>query len=224
MAFTDTFLGPGDSIIGIASSSPTETFYYTNQWQVIQDDLQSSPTSTPVIQDQYVWGEAYVNELVLRDTNTGATGNLGVTGSGLSQRLYALQDANWDVVALVSPGGSVQERFTYDPYGNVTVLGGGWSAASDVYNWQYLYQGGRVNTLTGLYTFQHRNYSPVLGTWVEEDPAGYTNGGNLYEFLGGDPLALLDPTGERYIAFGIDGFIDGRNGPWVSEPGNVINN
>ena len=39
--------------------------------------------------------------LVLRDSNNGTGGNLGVTGSGLGLRLYALQDANWNVVALV---------------------------------------------------------------------------------------------------------------------------
>ena len=50
---------------------------------------------------QYVWGLRNVDDLVLRDSNNGTGGNLGITGSGLGLRLYALQDANWNIVALV---------------------------------------------------------------------------------------------------------------------------
>ncbi len=31
------------------------------------------------------------------------------------------QDANWNVTALVMPAGVVVERYSYDPYGQVTV-------------------------------------------------------------------------------------------------------
>ena len=49
---------------------------------------------------QYVWGLRNVDDLVLRDSNNGTGGNLGINGSGLGLRLYALQDANWNVVAV----------------------------------------------------------------------------------------------------------------------------
>ena len=51
---------------------------------------------------RYVWGLRDVDDLVLRDSNNGGGGNLGISGSGLGLRLYALQDANWNVIALVS--------------------------------------------------------------------------------------------------------------------------
>src|SRR5271157_5035877 len=63
--FADAVLGAGDIVLGLNSVSTTtvKSFYYSSQWQVIQDDSQASPTATPQIADQYVWGQAYVNEL-----------------------------------------------------------------------------------------------------------------------------------------------------------------
>jgi hypothetical protein len=77
-------------------------FYYSNQWQVIQEssvNTAGSSEGTAIRADHYVWGIAYVNELVLRDAYDG----LSLTGSGLDQRLYAFQDANYNVTALVGP-------------------------------------------------------------------------------------------------------------------------
>src|SRR5436189_405887 len=48
--------------------------------------------------------------LILRDRDTNADG-------ALDERLYALQDANWNVTALTSSSGDVQERYAYDAYG-----------------------------------------------------------------------------------------------------------
>jgi hypothetical protein len=42
--------------------------------------------------------------MILRDRDsTGlATGNYGISGSGLDERLYVLQDANWNTIALAN--------------------------------------------------------------------------------------------------------------------------
>ncbi len=192
--FTNVVLGQGDSIAGIVSLGSTEqSFYYTNQWQMIQQDSQTSPTATPVVADQYVWGMAYVNELVLRDDNS-VSGNLGKTGSGLGLRVYALQDANWNVTSLVIGSGYVAERFAYDPYGNATVYNYS-NPIADQYNWVYRFQGGRWDPVTGLITFQHRDYSPVLGRWMEQDPLGMALGPNAYLGFDCNPVDEVDPLG-----------------------------
>lgn len=51
------------------------------------------------------------------------------------------------------------------------------------------------NTENGLYTVRFRQYSPVLGRWLERDRAGYVDGSNLYEMLRSNPGSFSDPTG-----------------------------
>ena len=53
--------------------------------------------------------------MVLRDSYSGGT-------LVPSSRLYALNNANGDVMALVNTAGVVMERYAFDPYGAVTVF------------------------------------------------------------------------------------------------------
>jgi RHS repeat-associated protein len=54
------------------------------------------------------------------------------------------------------------------------------------------YQGGRLDPTTGLYNFQHRDYSPNEGRWIEQDPAMYVNGLDTYQIELSDPVGLID--------------------------------
>ena len=42
---------------------------------------------------------------------------------------------------------------------------------------------------------RNRNYSPSLGRWINQDPAGYVNGANTYQFVMGNPVGNVDPSG-----------------------------
>ena len=136
-----------------------------------------------VTQNQYVWSPVYVNALIERDSG--------------STRLYVQQDANWNVTALIDTSGNVVERYVYDPYGAVTILAPNWTTRStSSYNWVYLFQGGKLDTTTGLYQFQNRDYSPVLFRWMENDPLGFGGGDtNLYRMDAGNPIYFTDPYG-----------------------------
>lgn len=68
-----------------------------------------------------------------------------------------------------------------------------WSWADE--NWACLFQGGRYDHNSGLYNFRNRDYSPTLGRWMQQDPAGYVDGANLYEFVGDSPVDRTDPSG-----------------------------
>ena len=46
------------------------------------------------------------------------------------QLVLALQDANWNVVALVNSSGSVVERYDYTPFGRVTIMNGSYTVIS----------------------------------------------------------------------------------------------
>jgi RHS repeat-associated protein len=152
--------------------------YFSSNWQVVEEDVSGT------MQDQYVWSPVYVNALIERDTPT--------------QRLYVQQDANWNVTSLVNTSGSVVERYVYDPYGLVTFLNANWNTTSgSAYSWIYLYQGGRLESPAGLYVFEHRDSSPTLGRWVQNDPLGFGAGDNsLYRFTANNPINGTDPSGQ----------------------------
>jgi RHS repeat-associated protein len=128
---------------------------------------------------------------VLRDRDTNGDGTL-------DERLYVVQDANYNVTAIFDNSGNVVERYVYDPFGQVTVLDAGWvkRSAGSQFAWQYLHQGGRFDATSGLYHFRHRDYSPTLGRWTGLDPIRYAAGDvNLYRALGNGPVIWLDPNG-----------------------------
>jgi RHS repeat-associated protein len=176
---------------------PSDDLYYSTSWQVLEDDntqvqygTGGGVVSSTYTQMQFVWSPTYVNDLVLRDRSTAGNG-------AFNERIYVQHDANHNVTAITNTGGTVQERFVYDPYGTATVLSSTWGTATDTLNWQYMFQGGRYDSTSGLYAFQRREYDPALGRWIEQEPRGaaFIAGTNLYEFGAGSPPGRVDPSG-----------------------------
>jgi RHS repeat-associated protein len=138
-------------------------------------------------------------------------------------------DANWNVTAIMvnsNSGASIQERYTYDPYGAVTILApNGTVRSSSSYDWKYLHQTGRLDGDTGLYHLSNRDYSATLGRWTQTDPIGFDAGDtNLYRYVGNGPVNGVDPSGLREKDFGMsrrhDGTIKLKE---VKEPGPLSN-
>ncbi len=170
------------------SGSETRDLYYSTEWQVIEERITNS-SQTLALQVQNVWSPVYVDAMIERDRDTGTDGVL-------DERLYVQTDANFNVTALVSISGAVVQRFVYDPYGKVTVLSSAWAAQADGYKWQYLHQGGRQDSVTGLLNFRNRDYSTSLMRWTTNDPIGFGGGDtNTYRYLGNSPSNALDPSG-----------------------------
>jgi RHS repeat-associated protein len=128
--------------------------------------------------------------LVLRDRDSNGDGTL-------DERLWVVQDANYNVTALFDNSGNVVERYIYDPFGQVTILDANWNVlTASAFGWAHLHQGGRFDATSGLYHFRYRDYSSTLGRWTSLDPLSYAAGDvNLYRPLGNDPLNSLDPSG-----------------------------
>jgi RHS repeat-associated protein len=168
--------------------STTNHLYYSPNWQVIEE--RKNGTASSNVNFQYVWGAAYIDELVLRDTYSG-----GLLQT--SSRLYAQQDANYDTTSLIDTTGTVKERYEYDPYGAVSYFDAGWnSRSSSSYGWQYLHQGGRLDVATGWYGFRNRDLIPSEGRWAERDPLGLAAGdSSLYRYENNTPIGQIDPSG-----------------------------
>src|SRR5262249_26476154 len=135
----------------------TTDLYYSDQWQVLEE------RQGGVVKAQNVWSRVYVDALVERDRDLD-----GNSSNGMEERLYAQQDANWNVTALVNASGQVVERYAYEPYGQVTVLDANWSPRSQnqsAFAWVTLHQGQRHDWATGYDDSRERDYSRTLGRW-----------------------------------------------------------
>ena len=157
-------------------------FYYNRQWQVAEERVGIATTADK----QYIYHPNYVDAVAVRYNASG-------------DAHYYLQDANYNVTAVTDDAGTVKERYSYTPYGEVTILDADFSAdadnKSDIGN-EYLYTGRRVDPETGLQLNRNRFYHATMGRWVNRDPIEYEAGAyNLYEYVSGMPLIALDPEG-----------------------------
>jgi RHS repeat-associated protein len=169
-----------------AESGTTTDIYFDANWRDVEEQVSG------VTQTRYVWSSIDQDALVLRDDTP--------SGGVLTRRIWVQQDANWNVTSIANTSGSVVERYVYDPYGAVTYLSSSWgSLSASAYAMQYLFQVGRLDAQSGLYIFQHRDYSPTLGRRMEVDPLRYSAGdNNLYRLVSDNPISRVDPNGETF--------------------------
>ena len=158
--------------------------------------------SRDVADQQYVWGLRYIDDLVLRDRDSDhngvpTEGSYGTEESGLDQRHYAIQDGNWNVVAVVDVSGGVAERYTYSAYGKVEVREDDFDPkTSNFIGWTVLYTGRDLDMETGLQYSRARYYGADLGRFINRDPIGFKGGDeNLYRYAFDWPINLADPSG-----------------------------
>lgn len=99
------------------------------------------------------------------------------------------------------PAGVVVERYSYDPYGQVTVRDvSGAVIAGSAKDWVFLHQGGE-QIAAGDYDFRNRAYSSSLGRWLSNDPIGFEAGdNNWYRYEGNDSGNRVDPEGLKGTA------------------------
>jgi len=162
----------------------TRHYYYSTDWQVLEERLGTDPISAGA-ERQFVWGLRYIDDLVRRDRDTNADGTL-------DERLYALQDPNWNVVAIADTAGDVQERFAYSAYGVPLVLGPAFGSRQDSsFVWERLYAGYQYDGY--VYMVRARPLQPLLGAWIQRDPLGYVDGQNLYSYTAS--VGTTDATG-----------------------------
>ncbi len=169
----------------------TRHFYYTDpqKWQIIEERLESSGTISATPDRQFVWGLRYIDDLVLRDRDTDSNGSL-------DERLYTLQDANWNVTALADSSGGVQERYAYSAYGKPRVLTSTFTTrASSSYGTEVLYAGYRYDADARWFHVRNRAYHALLGRWTQRDPLGYHDGVNVYQYAASRPIDERDPSG-----------------------------
>jgi RHS repeat-associated protein len=85
--------------------------------------------------------------------------------------------------------GIAAQLIDYDEFGNVT--------RDTTPGFQpFGFAGGLYDPDTSLVRFGARDYDASVGRWLAKDPIGFGGGqGNLYVYVGNDPINNIDPTG-----------------------------
>lgn len=128
-------------------------------------------------------------------------------GSTFATHSYYLHDGLGSVVAQTSSTGTVQDRYTYDPFG--AIVSEGTSVPNSI-----RFASGHYNATQKLYKFGLRYYDPSIGRWTQQDALNEpleTRGWNLYAYAADDPVNLIDPAGTCILCsdpLGIGGFVE----------------
>ncbi|MFN6331093.1 MAG: RHS repeat-associated core domain-containing protein [Planctomyces sp.] len=159
-------------------------YYYTPGWQCLEERVGSVTTS----ERQFVWGLRYIDDLVIRDRSTANNGTI-------NERRYAMQDGNWNTIAICDTTGSVGERYAYSAYGApVFMTGAGTVQSSSTVGFETLYAGYRWdNPAPQMYYVRNRFLLPQVGTWNRRDPLRYVAGMNFNSYLQAVTLVATDP-------------------------------
>lgn len=134
-------------------------------------------------------------------------------------RMYFLTDQLGSTIALTDTTGALKEQYSYDPYGNVTL-----SDTTTGFTNPYRYTGREMDA-PGLYFNRARYYSPLMGSFISEDPITF-GGGQLsfYGYGASDPVNHTDRLGLFHLVrsfFGGDGGVYCNYGtltPFVNVP------
>ncbi len=189
-----------------AATAAIRDIYYSQDWQALEERVRTTPSQVATNADtRFIWSPVYVDAMIARDRN--ADGNTTTGTGGLEQRVYAIQDANWNTTAIIAatgvPGvsaGTVINRFAYTPYGESQTLTASWATppagSTPAVPWAHLFQGLEFTDVTGLAYVRHRDYSATLGRFIELDPIGFSAGdNNWYRFVANGPTGKTDPSG-----------------------------
>ena len=177
------------------------------------------------------------SQLLMESTNGariwyiyGVTGIEGMIVEGGSQSIVYYFDKNTlgDIVAIRDLSGNIVATYSYDAWGNQTVMDGyGYvnTSSSFIGNINPIrYRGYYYDVETGFYYLQTRYYDPTICRFINADDyelvaeLSQTVGQlNLYAYANNNPIMLTDETGEGILAALIIGFLVGATVSAISQ-------
>jgi RHS repeat-associated protein len=170
--------------------TPLETRYFYDNARIIEE--QDAGAATQAV---YTYGN-YIDEVLTMERDTG--------GSPAFETYYYHQNALWSVAAISDDAQAVVERYAYDAYGKATITDGSgtpmppnaWGTPHSAIGNPWLFTGRQLDEEAGLYFYRARHYDSEKGRFMQRDTLGYVDGGNLYEYVKGNPTRWTDPEGQ----------------------------
>ncbi len=150
----------------------------------------------------------YDNARVIEEQSGGVTSATYTYGNDLDEVLtmerggqsyYYHANSLGSIVALSDTSGGIVEQYTYNVYGQPNIFDdSGVLLLSSAVNNRYLFTGGEFDGESGLQFNRNRYLSYRMGRWISQDPIGYKDSLNLYEYVQNNPINFIDPTGLWY--------------------------
>ena len=120
-----------------------------------------------------------------------ADGRLPVAMTVGGTRYFLVYDQVGSLRAVVDSAGAAVKTVEYDSFGNVI------ADSNSAFAVPFGFAGGLFDTDTGLTRFGFRDYDAAVGRWTAKDPILFEGGDtDLYGYVVGDPVNLVDPKGE----------------------------
>jgi RHS repeat-associated protein len=121
-------------------------------------------------------------------------------GIGLTSRIDAMGaaayydfDALGNTVGLTNAAGAYVNRYRFLPFGETTTVLAGLPNP-----FTFVGQFGVMEDGSGTFHMRLRNYDPMLGRFLSNDPLGLAGGNmNLRSYVFNSPTNAIDPTGEK---------------------------
>ena len=149
--------------------------------------------------------------------------------AGTAYALYALTNAQGDVLGLYNGNGELKIAYTYDTWGKVlsetdaqgNPLTGNLIEYSKLNPFRY--RGYYYDSETGLYYLQSRYYNPEIGRFLNSDnitdPGAGVLAFNTFMYCANNPVNASDPSGHALLTTLLVGFVVGAVVSAIAEAG-----
>jgi len=122
------------------------------------------------------------------------TGTVGIEEKKVQFRYQHSDTLNSSILEL-DENAKVITYEEYYPYGGTSIVTA--TNQTEIKNKHYHYSNQEKDSVTGLYYYGMRYYSPWLARWTCTDPAGTIDGLNIYVFVKGNPVTHVDVGGMK---------------------------